>query len=540
MDGRARKMIINDTKGLGRIEVTDIPIPDFVRDASATYTYSGKVMIFYKTDSDSKVNDYKNIAVLKDDGTGFKKIFSGEIKEHEKANGLRHMPYQDNKRVLLGDYVLECSPDIDSCEKAELIPVEYPDQIVKDPRTMKHWSEIIIAPDNEHIAWTILRTDIGAANAIGVLVREEDKYIIKDIKIISTIDSFKKDEKNPEYIIPQMLRGGEIKQFVKGGAAISLAGTKKGGVLDSVVQDLNSEAITQITNTPGYDETTIFSPDELLGMVMSTRGSKRTNPAIFGLMPTPYSMFTRQGMIMSLYMYAVAGVRSLREGNVGPVLIDIEKSMNEKGYEGVLLNDPEEKWVYLSPMSWHTDGKKAMWPEMLRGSHIDDGGKRRIRKVELLDYEPQEPVSFVKTPEDIPYSIELNNISWSTLDKNIQGKIAGKHSGYMEYKRQGKEPMQGIMGSTEATYVNYSDDGKTFYNGFEKSNYSFMTETTFEANVEMTGEQEGEMKFRATFSKGDYNNSPRLLFEEAEDGKPKSYGYVRYGGVELNIEDLIE
>jgi hypothetical protein len=532
-------MLINDTNGLGRIQITDIPMPDFVKDASATYTYSGKVLVFYKTDADPKVDDYYNIAVVNDDGTEFKKIFLGEIKQHEKANGLRHMPYQDNKRILLGDHVLECYPDIDNCQKAELIPVEYPSQIVGDTRTMKHWSEIIIAPDNKHICWTILRSDIGAATAIGMLVRERDKYIIENTQIISTISSFKKDEKNPEFIIPQILRGGEVKQFVSGGTAISLAGAKKGGVLDSVVQDLTSEELRQITNTPGYDETTIFSPDECLGMVMSTRGSKKTNPAIFGLMPRPYS-FTSQGIIMILYMYAVAGVRSFREGNIGPILIDIQRSISEEGYQGVLLNDPEEKWVYLSPMSWHPNGKKALWPEMLRGSHANDGGKRRIRKVELLDYQPQKPVTFANTPDDIPYAIKCDDVSWATLDVNIEGKIAGKHSGYIEYKRQGREPMQAIMGSSESKYVNYSDDGKTFYNGYEKSKYSFMEENSYEAELQMTGEQEGEMKLRAVFSKGNYENPPRLLLEEDEDGKPKSYGYAKYKGVKLNIEDMIE
>jgi hypothetical protein len=43
---------------------------------------------------------------------------------------------------------------------------------------------------------------------------------------------------------------------------------------------------------------------------------------------------------MFLYMYAVAGVRQFRAGNIGPVLIDIERSRHEEGYQGVLLHDP--------------------------------------------------------------------------------------------------------------------------------------------------------------------------------------------------------
>lgn len=534
-------MIIHDENGLGRVEVTDIPMPDFAKVSSATYTYSGKVLVFYRTDSDPDDGDYYNIAVVNDDGTGFQNIFKGFLRQHEKANGIRHMPFQDNKRVLLGDYVIECYPDIDSCESVKLVPVEYPPELVNDPLTMKHWSEIIIAPDNEHICWTILRTDCGAANAIGLLKRKANCYVIEKPQIISSLQSFKEDEEKEGYIIPQKTRGGEVKQFVRGGTAISLVGSKNSGITDSVVQDLKSDEVTQITKTPGYDETTIFSPDERLGIVMSTRGSE-TNPAIFGLMPRPYCMLAMGGMIMLLYMYAVDGVRKFRKGNIGPVLIDIERSMKEEGYQGILLNDPEGKWVYLSPMSWHPDGRKAMWPEMVRGSGSkgEKGRQIRIRKVELLDYQPQEPVPFERTPDDISYGIKPGPKFLPEPAGKIDGKISGKHSGYINYIGHGNIETQGIMGSNEVEYVNFSDDGKSFYNGFERSVYTIMGESRYEADLEMTGEQRGRMKFRAAFSSMDGGMPIRLLFEKAEDGRPKSFGYAEYNGVRLNIEDLLE
>jgi hypothetical protein len=89
-------------------------------------------------------------------------------------------------------------------------------------------------------------------------------------------------------------------------------------------------------------------------------------------------------------------------------------------------------------------------------------------------------------------------------------------------------------------YEQVSDDGKTFFNGFEKVDYSFTTGSRYEADVEMTGEQQGEMKLRVEFSKITFKLPPRLLFDLAEDGKPKSHGYVKYNGVTLRIEDLVE
>src|SRR6185437_13374794 len=93
--------------------------------------------------------------------SGFTEIFSGPIRRLPTANGIRHMPFADNRRMLLGDYVLECTGSFDTATEAELVPVEYPWNLTSDPLTSHHWSEIIVSPD-DHIAWTILRTDMSA------------------------------------------------------------------------------------------------------------------------------------------------------------------------------------------------------------------------------------------------------------------------------------------------------------------------------------------------------------------------------------------
>ncbi|MDR2178656.1 MAG: hypothetical protein LBP20_11565, partial [Treponema sp.] len=455
--------------GLGRIEVRTLEVPDFVILETATYTVSGTVLLAYHKAGDPADPDYRNIAVLNDDGGGFRNIFSGVIPQHQKANGIRYMVFQDKRRVLLGDYVLECFPGIDNCESTKLAPVAYPWNMEDDPQTTAHWSEIIIAPDNEHIAWTVLRNDIGAFAALGKLVREGDRYIVSDARIISTPEFMKKDPGRPGYIIPQVIRGGEVKQFVRGGTAISLVGNKDSPVTESVVQDLISEELVRITNTPGYDETTIFSPDEKLGIVMSTRFSPKTDPAIFGLVPRP--SYGVQGFIPYLYMYAVAGVRKFRKGNIGPVLIEIDRSLTDTQYRGVALNDPEEEWVYHSPMSWHPGGKKVMWPEGLRGT-----GTMRIRIAELPDYTPGPAVPARKTPAHIPYAEKDIGKIRASRDPNIEGKIAGKHSGHIEFKKQSREGMESWEGSIEVRYVDFSDDGRNFYRGFEKSRYSVSAE----------------------------------------------------------------
>jgi hypothetical protein len=526
-------LLDKNPNGLGRIEVKTLSLPGSIKVITATYTASGTVLAVYRKDGDSTDPDFQNIAVLNDDGTGFRNIFSGVIKQHPKANGIRYMVFADNKRVLLGDWVLECSPEIDSCEKAKLVPLEYPVELVDDPATMKHWSEIIIAPDNEHISWTMLRSDgSGAAAFIGKLVRHEKKYTVEKTQIINSLAYMKEDSVKPGFFVPQVTRGGEVKQFVRGGTAISLVGFKDSRLTDSVVQDLCSEEIQRITNTPGYDETTIFSPDGKLGLVMSSRASPKTNPAVFGLMPRP--PYVLQRIILSLYMYAVAGVRKFRKGNIGPILIDIKRSMIDKNYLGVSLNDPEEAWVYYSPMSWHPSSKKTMWLEGLRGTKT-----MRIRIAELQDYMPGLAVPTGKTPDNIPYGEKDLSKVRSAGTGDFTGKIAGKHTGYIELIIKRQKGLESLTGSAEAVYVNYSDDGKTFYNGFEKSRYSPSFENTYEADVVMSGAEAGETKFRAAFAKTTDGELPKLLFDKDEDGKPKSCGYARYQGVTLKIEDLL-
>ncbi len=514
---------------LGRIEVRTLVLPDFVKQASATYTFSGKVLVDYHREDDPKDKDYIHIAVMNDDGTDFRDIFKGIIQIPPRANGIRFMPYKDNTKVLLGDYVLECPPDIDHCKKSELVPVEYPWNIKEDGRVFKHWSEIIIAPDNEHICWTLLHMNGGAAVLYGNLVREEHRYIIENTQMIHSMERFKKDPDREGFLIPQTSRGGEVKQFIHGGTAISSVGAKDSTLTDSVIQSLTSEETIQITKTPGYDETTILSPDEKLGIVMSTRFSPRTNFAILGLMPRPHSHLAAQGMIRVAYFYGVTAVRNYRKGNVGPVLIDINKSMKEQGYLGVQLSDADEQWVYYSPMSWHPSGKKAMWPEGLRGT-----AEKRIRIVELFDYKPQAPVPAYRSPDSIPYGETNQEKLHLSPGQNIEGKIAGKHSGYIMLKK--------TNGSVRSEYVEMSDDGLSFYNGYEASWQTASGESVYEADVAMSGEQTGEMKLRMTFSAASFDGGllPELLLDTAEDGKPKSYGYAKYNGIQLNIEDLVD
>lgn len=533
-----------DTTEFGRIEISDVPLPGDARDATATYTYSGKVFVLYRRDSDPAGEDWYHAGVLEDDGTGFHPVFSGRIPQHPKANGVRHMMFADNRRVLLGDYVLECSPDVDTCTRARLVEVRYPWELEANPLITHHWSEIIVSPDNEHLAWTMLRSDMGAAAAIGRLRRTDGCYLVENAKLISTVDPLLPDPARAGHVVPQPQRGGEVKQFVRGGTAISIVGSGGGPLPDSVIQDLASEELIPLTRTPGYDETTILSPDERLGVVMTSRASERTDPAILGLLPRPHSGLTGMALAWTIYTYTVTGVRQFRRGNIGPVLIDIEKSRHEPGYRGVPLNDPDDSWVYVSPMSWHPDSRRALWLEMRRGTEQPGRYREiRVRKAVLLDREPQPPIATQPVPADIPYAVDgelAREFLSRPVEQTLSCRIAGRHSGYLEYERQAADIRTGSAGSSRSRYVDFSDDGRSVCSGYEQVVSSFTADTVYEADLKLTGEQDGELRLRATWSSIAGPTPARLLFDVAGDGKPKSHGLSRYGDRILRIEDLSE
>lgn len=520
----------------GRIEVRDIPLPWEGSEISGTYTYSGRVLVSCGTSQEHEGKDWYHVITLKDDGTDVREVFDGEIPKLKGANGIRWMCFADNKRILLGDYVLECSPDIDHCQEAKLVRLYYPEQLTEGENIFCHWSEIIISPDNVHMCWTML-TMVGSKNYLGRLRRDADGYRLENVCAISGDKLCIPDPDHEGYSVMLPPRGGELKQFIRGGRAVTMAG---GGdsVSESMVLPLDSEELIQITHTPGYEETTIFSADERLGVVMSPRFSEKTNCGVFGLVPQPQSMAVRSKFINCLYMYCVSGVREFRKGNIGPVLIDIEKSRTEgRAYKGVSLSDPEGRFVYYSPISWHPDSTRAMWNE---GTRITEGEKKsRLRMCHLLDWKASQPVPADVTPEgdEIPYALPGDAPEGSVAEDIFCIKIKGKNSGYVVNEGgEGNPPVY------RTTYHDFSDDGETFYNGsmtvIAPASIFAPGKTVFEADIDVSGKHTGEMKLRAVFRRADVHAPAMLSFAEGDDGKPESCGHSTYDGVTVDIGDM--
>ena len=125
----------------------------------------------------------------------------------------------------------------------------------------------------------------------------------------------------------------------------------------NIATNLIKDFFYPLTHFPGYEETTIISPDGKLGLVMTTRFSPKTSSYILGYMPRPLSVYTVSNMNQYAYFYGIQEVRKKREGNIGPALIDIEESKKNNSYMGYDLH--EEGWAFVSPLSWHPNSKKV-------------------------------------------------------------------------------------------------------------------------------------------------------------------------------------
>lgn len=534
---KGEKTMIHDEE-FGRIEISTIPFPVEPPDITGTYTSSGRVLIGYRTEEDSKQGkDYYHVVTLNDDGTDLREVYAGMIPQHPTANGIRWMCYTDNKRVLLGDYVLEATPSLDNPQSARLMPVIYPQTLMNYPGLFKHWSEPIISPDCEMIGWTML-TFTGAANFIGKLAEKHDKYVIEDVYCISTKEMFIPDGNNEGYVIPQVLRGGEIKQFINGGRAISLVGNSD-SISDSVIEALDTGNIVKFSNTPGYEETAIFSPDEKLAICMSPRFSPTTDCAIIGCVPLPHSGYVRMGIINPAYNYAIASQRNFRMGNIGPALVSTEKTLREgRVYLGVNLSDKENRYVYYSPMSWSPCSTKALWNEHTR--LVDKEQKGRVRIVKLLDREPSAPVDTASTPKgsEIPYAISLEEFLQPATEISVPYSIKGKGAGKMVCQFNDKS------GYRELHYQEYSDDGKTFYNGVIASKCPAsmfdVGKNIFCGDLAVTGEHHGELRARIVFTQKSHSEPVMLSFADWDDGKPASYGYASFDGETVFAKDMMQ
>lgn len=513
------RIAVDEEGGLGRVRIATLPLSADTVLARCSYSFSGRVVVVTREGADTV------ITTVNDDGTAPLEVYRGS-----GSGTSRILPFKDNTRVLMGDNVLEVPEGytLDNCPagSGKLVPIEFPSEFSSDSAVVDKWTEVIIAPDCVHFAWTIRRSDCGAVNAMGELRKSGDRYVIENAEYISSMNGFTQDPSDPEKLVAEPVIGGEVKQFIEGGRAISLVGAAPNGMADSVKQDIATGEVTLLSRAPGYDETTLLSPDESLGAVMTSRFSDKTDMGALGLVERPIGQ-PLHNILAQVYMYCVTGVRSGREGNVGPALVEMERALSDINYKGVYLGDPNEEFIFRSPLSWNDTGTKLMWIEGKKS-----GGGVRVRIAELIDYTPGEAVGTAETPEVGGYATA------PAKSMDFSGRLYGKASGYAELTRK-----TGFLSniSIKVVYHDYSDDGVNYYNGSEESSGAILTDADYRSDITVTGADgsvrgrlKADVRFTAAYS------IARLFGANGPELKAGSYADAEYLGESRDFSALVK
>lgn len=550
----------DDDYAPNEFKLQTVPMPSYVYwPEYAHYTPSGRIVFQYT----HKETNKKYVAIMDDDGKNIQTLYDGEVKPfYNNTNGVRLMPFADNKRLLLGDGIMECEPSLDEVtdpsKQTKIIPVEYPEQLLDLQGTYLLWSEIIPSPDNVHMGWSTLHLTAGSIAfqsrlerkiltpeeqeippkymnlSVNHNVPKDVRYVMTNVLIISDLNYNYEDPDHPgQVIINDYIHGGEIKQYTPSGQQITFVGASLRGMPRSTLQNLADEIVTPITHEAGYDETTIISPNEQFGTVMTTRFSPQSSFAILGLVSRPYSALTLNSAAQSTYMYAVACARNgNHSGNIGPALIVLEDSLKDtdfdRKYHGFDLHDKTEIYVYNSPMSWHYSSLKAIWLETSKPSYFDGKRDMRIRQVVLNDdvFHAKPKVNCTKeSPDNIPYAQDLsalNNITAPVLSGTINSKQSGSIA--LEYS----------LLHSNMTYSSFVDENNLVYEGYDSHSLDFETrKSSYESKLKVykaNGQSKtpvAENNFKLTFDPTTYS----LI-------KNETSGYATYNGETLKVENM--
>ena len=502
-----------------KVTHTTIPLPAAIEDGAYVYspiwTIDGSRILF----AFGFKGGERKLGLMAEDGTDFVQLPLTIPKGHST----KPFPFKDGRRIFSGGVVVECTPSVLDCQSAEVIPVQFP--AAGDPRVIpgQVTTEIRLAPDDVHIAWTSLRIDAPGVLAIGELRREPTQYVLDNVELLSAPTFFEGPPSDLKR--PSGPGGGEVKQFIDGGRSLVIGtGRSSRYTLDAAKINIATGEVTWLTDHPGWDETAIFSPDEKWFTLLTTR-FEPADLTLFGQVPHP--TFTAE-MGFPLFGLAI-GISSpqggLDDDDRGPYLID--SFGDREGYFGQTLKS-SDGYHFLPLARWHPDGTKIVWAEQKKESTV--GRDTRIRMAHLVDRLPiTKPVPVVTTP-DAPWANSFEDLVHSGV-ANATGTLHGLVSGQTRITTS-PDSLFLLGGSAAATFTNHSDDGRTWANGTEDMQWSLKSEQTFESSVRVHGCSQGLSEMTVVFA-GSLEG--RIAGRTV---KPGSTGVTSLDGNILSIDDF--
>lgn len=411
-------------------------------------------------------------------------------------------PFPDGKRLLFGltNRVFECAPSLIDCQAYKILPYELP---FPDNAPVPYiGAQMKLAPDGEHVGYSNVTIDGLLEMVVGKLVRQDDKYIVEDLRVINPPGPSSLDDPS----IERWSEGAalyELKTFTRGGAAAVYvqAGGANAFNPDIWEVDLKTGERTRLTAHPDWDEDMAMTPDGELLNVWSSRG---------------YDVYTWAGGLFPFrsFIDAAAAVSMTSRltnspGNLycaGPQWLlpatgDEGGSLSGQPIINLKYDDARVTVNVLGAPTWSRDSNRLALTVVGPGGGVYGGeAPSFLLFAHLPAKEAGEPLPVVETvvgdwaPRPGEYKSSFSYSGTVTLDGPGGGTVT------VTYSPSGiGGPLQGKW---TQVYENYSEDGESFINGAMSVDHRkpFFGELQYVADLTMTGKNTGYLNLDVTVS----------------------------------------
>lgn len=472
-------------------KVSTIPLPASVLDAVlVNYLPDAQHLIMEVTLVGAKKS---NLAVMKDDGTGFK-CLTCDLPEN--IGGEMPVPLPDGKRVYTPTGILECSPSILDCKQARILPLIYP--TVPGGKTIARIASNM-SQDGIHVAYTLLvaRPLPSALVLVSELTRVSDekgeRYELAKTKVIS---GDKTSLPGAPDFRPFFFGGGEVKSFAGMGQYLTTISAFEAGNFDIAKIDLTTGDVSRFTRHYSYDEGVYPSPDGKWLIFQSHRHTTRMDA--FSLIPRP--LVVNNALAPGIAEWRNEEVEGFRDARryYGLTMTDQygdRARLPEDGYTGQNLTtaaDNLTEYNHFGNLTWHPSSTRGVFWEQKDPRKVKKGeAMGRLRMITFTSRKPTTPLKIV-TPK-MEWATNLENIKPLDSSQPGDGKLIGLVSGHANVSTQKPaSPSEATVLKIE--YVNFSDDGEYVLNGSETISQKTFWDANWNADITVTGKHKGFLK----------------------------------------------
>ncbi|MER7540403.1 hypothetical protein ABTX77_37355 [Streptomyces sp. NPDC097704] len=467
------------------VSLEKIKLPATVKNASSpAYSKDGKHLLFFANiDADPAQNPDPNrgplhLWIVGTDGKGAHCLSCGtdepEVGEAEQPGLIA--PFPDGKRAFYGPYgdprVLHCAPSILDCKTATTYRIDQsgarpgggvvpPGGAVTTPSLNGGGaSSPKLSPDGNYVAWSDFRSDSVLNMVIAKLEFAGDKYVVTNPRVLNPAGPTSPTDPDPR---PWSESSGlfELKSFADGGRSIVYVqvGGGASGNPDLWKVDLRTGERTRLTAYPDWEEDMAISPDGR-SMYVGVNAQRRHYFDWAALMPFRGFFDASWVGAMAITQVSSSELRSCAQFASSLLPADGDRDGNLVGqviapYDGGDIRETTQ--LHGWPIWSHDSTSVALSTQSL--STLGAGPELLVAHFNRAPSKPKPVVSsapgaWAPTPDQ--YHGAIGAKTTVTLKGLASGTVTVKYTAPLGNAQPNE---------LRATYVGYSDDGKSFVDG---------------------------------------------------------------------------